>query len=77
MSGKFDILIVGGGPAGISAALTALNRGKKVGVVSNPPSTSKLYLAEHVTNYPGLAGSGSRIMDEMYRQLKDSGAGLI
>ena len=26
MSANFDILIVGGGPAGISAALTAVNR---------------------------------------------------
>ena len=33
MSARFDILIVGGGPAGISAALTAVNRGKTVGVV--------------------------------------------
>ena len=54
MSARFDILIVGGGPAGISAALTAVNRGKTVGVVANPPETSKLYLAESITNYPGM-----------------------
>ena len=77
MSKKFDILIVGGGPAGISAALTALNRGKRVGVIANPPSTSKLYLAEKVTNYPGLDGSGSGIMEAMHRQLKDSAAEMI
>ena len=77
MSKKFDILIVGGGPAGISAALTALNRGKSVGVIANPPSSSKLYLAEEVTNYPGISGSGSEIMEAMHRQLVDSAATII
>ena len=50
MSEKFDILIIGAGPAGVSAALTACNRGKKTGVISNPPESSKLYLAERVSN---------------------------
>ncbi len=77
MDEKFDILIVGGGPAGISAALTALNRGKKVGVIANPPSTSKLYLAEAVTNYPGLSGTGKEIVKTMHRQLQDSAAVII
>ena len=34
MSEKFDILIIGAGPAGVSAALTACNRGKKTGVIT-------------------------------------------
>lgn len=77
MDGKFDILIIGGGPAGVSAALTAVNRGKRVGVIANPPSSSKLYLAEKVTNYPGISGSGRQIMETMRRQLEDSVAELI
>ena len=77
MSANFDILIVGGGPAGISAALTAVNRGKTVGVIANPPETSKLYLAESVTNYPGMEGSGAEIMQKMRRQLENSSAAII
>ena len=77
MSAIFDILIVGGGPAGISAALTAVNRGKTVGVIANPPETSKLYLAESVTNYPGMEGSGAEIMQKMRSQLENSSAQLI
>lgn len=77
MGGKYDIIVVGGGPAGISAALTAINRGKKVAVVSNPPETSKLHLAEKITNYPGLTGSGSEILEAMRRQLSESTAELI
>ena len=33
MDNNFDIIIIGGGIAGVSAAMTALNRGKKVAVV--------------------------------------------
>lgn len=77
MSANFDILIVGGGPAGISAALTAVNRGKTVGVIANPPETSKLYLAESITNYPGMEGSGAEIMQKMHRQLENSSATVI
>lgn len=77
MSANFDILIVGGGPAGISAALTAVNRGKTVGVIANPPETSKLYLAESVTNYPGMEGSGAEIMQKMRSQLENSSAAII
>ena len=77
MSANFDILIVGGGPAGISAALTAVNRGKTVVVIANPPETSKLYLAESITNYPGMEGSGAEIMQKMRSQLDNSSAAII
>ena len=77
MSEKFDILIIGAGPAGVSAALTACNRGKKTGVISNPPESSKLYLAESVSNYPGMSGTGSDIVKAMRRQLEESDADVI
>ncbi len=77
MDNKFDILIIGAGPAGVSAALTARNRGKKTAVISNPPESSKLYLAESVTNYPGISGSGGDIINAMRRQLEESGADII
>lgn len=77
MSGKFDILIVGGGPAGISAALTARNRGKNTGIIMNPPETSHLYKAELIKNYPGMALSGAQMMEGFTAQLNDCGAEII
>jgi len=35
---QFDVLIVGGGPAGIAAALSAAQSGKRVGIVDDNPS---------------------------------------
>ena len=78
MDTNFDIIIIGGGIAGVSAAITALNRGKKVAVVTNPPETQNLYKAESVTNYPGIINmSGRDFANLLHRQLEESDAQLI
>ena len=78
MSDTFDVIIVGGGAAATSAALTCLNRGKTVGVVANKTDTSSLYKAEKVTNYPGLPPMTGSEMSELFRrQLEESQAEII
>lgn len=78
MADNFDIIIIGGGAAGTSAALTCLNRGKSVAVVANPVETASLYKAEMVTNYPGLpAMTGAEMSSLFYRQLEESAAEVI
>lgn len=78
MSDTFDIIIVGGGAAGTSAAVTALNRGKTVAVVTNPVDTTALYKAERVTNYPGFAEiTGAELATRFRDQLDASGAQII
>ena len=54
MADTYDVIVIGGGAAATSAALTLLNRGKTVGVVCNKAETSSLYKAEKVTNYPWI-----------------------
>ena len=54
LKNKYDIVIIGGSIAGISAALTCVNRGKSVAVIANAAETSSLYKAERITNYPGV-----------------------
>lgn len=73
----YDIIIIGGGPAAVSAALTARNRNKSAAVIANKSETTHLYKAEHITNYPGLKGSGSEISEVLRRQLEESGAEII
>ena len=78
MSDSFDVIIIGGGLAATSAAMTLRNRGKSVGVVCNRQETSSLYKAEKVTNYPGLPPMSGEEMTALFRrQLEESGAELI
>ena len=55
-----DVLIIGIGPAGVSAALTLRNRGKEVLIVSNDPYESGLAKAERIDNYPGVPSCTGR-----------------
>ncbi|HPS76242.1 MAG TPA: FAD-dependent oxidoreductase [Oscillospiraceae bacterium] len=77
MPEKFDALIIGGGPAGISAALTLRHRSKSVALISNPPDTTNLWKAKDVGNYPGIDGAGPAIESAMLKQLADSGTETI
>lgn len=78
MSESFDIIIIGGGVAANSAALTCLNRGKAVGIITNDVQTSSLYKAEQVTNYPGFASiGGAELAQTLRQQLEASGAEII
>ena len=74
----YDIIIVGGGAAGTSAALTARSRGKTVAVIANPVDTSSMYKAESMSNYPGMPEVTGEEMARVFReQLVSSGAELI
>ena len=64
-----DAAIIGGGPAGISAALTLIQRGKSVVIISADPEQSHLAKAEKINNYPGMVGmSGSEMLEVMTKQ---------
>ncbi len=72
-----DIAIVGGGPAGWSAAITARMRNREVCVFSPAEESTWLYKADKVENYPGMPGvSGKQMLDAFERQAIDMGAGL-
>lgn len=78
MDQLYDVIILGGGAAATSAALTLRNRGKSALVVSNKMDTSSLWKAEQITNYPGLpAMSGEEMSTLFRRQLEKSGAVLV
>jgi thioredoxin reductase (NADPH) len=78
MGNSFDIIIIGGGIAAVSAALTATNRGKTVAAIVNPYETSNLYKAENVTNYPGIKSiTGAELAKLLNEQLEESGTQVI
>ena len=74
----YDVLIIGGGAAATSAAMTLKNRNKTIAVVANKAETGSLYKAEKITNYPGLPPMSGAEMTELFRrQLLETGAHMI
>ena len=51
---RWDIAIIGTGPAGVSAALTAANRNKKILLLGSREMSEKVAKAHEIRNYPGL-----------------------
>lgn len=73
----YDILIVGGGPAGLSAAVAAQSRGKRCLVLSNPWEHNPLSKAPQIHNYLGMPGiTGREMMEQFQRHALDLGAEL-
>ena len=52
--GRYDICIIGTGPAGISAALTAKNRNKSILLIGKKELSNKVIKSHKILNYPGL-----------------------
>lgn len=69
-----DILIIGGGIAGLTAALYALRSGKSVTVIEKETFGGQITSSPRVDNYPGLPGvSGNELADAMLGQVMDLG----
>ncbi len=51
---RVDIAIIGTGPAGVSAALTATNRNKSVLLLGSREMSEKVAKAHEIRNYPGI-----------------------
>ena len=78
MDTVFDIIIIGSGPAGVSAALTARQRGKSALIVTTAPEDSPLWKAERVDNYPGFPGaSGRELVEAFIAHARAAGAEIM
>ncbi len=54
---RYDLIIIGTGPAGISAAITAKIRNKNFLLIGSPQLSEKVQKAHLIKNYPGLPES--------------------
>ena len=74
---RYDLIIVGGGPAGLTAAIHARARDKSALVISNDPLASPLCRAPAMANYPGLPGvTGKELVERLLAQARDLGVEL-
>ena len=74
----YDLAIVGGGPAGLSAAVTAKNRNLST-VLFDPGSFGlALQKASHITNYLGFPDiSGKALMQAFLDHAKKAGTEIV
>ena len=75
---EYDIIVLGSGPAGLSAAVAARSRNKSVLVIGNPMEDSPLARAERIDNYLGLPGlTGLEMLNVMKKHAEDMGVQFV
>lgn len=74
----YDLVIIGNGPAGLTAAIYAARANMKVVVIGNGLEGGQIATTSEVANYPGYKFiSGPDLAKEMYEQAKGFGAEFI
>jgi len=73
-----DVAIIGGGPAGLSAALYALRAGLSVVVIEEAVCGGQMLSAHEIENYPGISAvNGAELAEAMQKQAENLGAEFI
>ena len=71
----YDLIVIGGGPAGMTAALYALRNGKSVLVLEKHGFGGQITYSPKVENYPGtIQMSGNEFADKLLEQILALGA---
>ncbi len=73
----YDLIIIGAGTAGLSAAVYGVRAGKRVLLLEEQVYGGQILSAVEVENYPGIRRiSGYEFADNLYRQATELGAEL-
>ena len=75
----YDLIIIGGGPAGLSAAQYASRAKMKTVVLDKSAAAGALAFATLIENYPGLEKpvSGKELLNIFRKQATDFGAEIV
>ena len=71
----YDILVIGGGPAGLTAATYARRAGKSVLVIEKNAFGGQITWSPRVENFPGFVSvTGTELGDKLLEQAMEQGA---
>ena len=72
---QYEIIIIGAGPAGLTAALYASRAGMKVAIIEKSAPGGKLVKTHQIQNYPGIVSiGGADLAYQMYEHATVFGA---
>lgn len=72
---QYDIIVIGGGPSGMTSALYALRSGKSVLILEKENFGGQIANSPRVENFPSIKEiSGLNFSDQLFTQITDLGA---
>lgn len=75
---KYDVIILGAGPAGLTAGIYAARAGLKTAIIEKGQTGGQISLTLEVDNYPGIIGqTGPEMTEAMLEQAKSFGVEKI
>ena len=69
MKNNYDVIVIGAGPAGISACIYLQQSNKKVLLLEKSTPGGRMLQASLISNYPGMVDSGENIALKMFEML--------
>lgn len=73
----YDCLIIGGGLAGLTAAIYTARAGLSTAVIEGEQCGGQAVMADLVENYPGFIGSGYELAEKTEQQAENVGVEII
>ncbi len=73
----YDCFIIGGGIAGLTAAIYAARAGLKTAVAESLQCGGQSLFAHEIENYPGFSGSGAELAEKVREQAETAGAKIL